>query len=152
MYVVAVILMMGIAIGSYVMMQAWDSKNPSPYDHSDDYSFEGTFDGAECSGEGKSYYYSESSSDYLYVLRYTLHHKGVDSDYDLRMDFDRNEKMQPSSTFIDMGEGTFDDKPVHIWKTNLEGTEYTFYVGDYCTLIAVHLVSDRMDVTGRIVN
>ena len=150
-YVVAVLLMMGIAIGSFFMMQAWDSKNPSPYDHSDSYSFEGTFGGVDCYGEGESRYYSESSYDYLYIVKYTIHHSGIDSDYDFKMDFDRDEKMQPSNTYIDMGKGTFDDTPVHIWKAVLDGTEYTYYVGEYCTLIGVHIVSDHLDVIGKIV-
>ena len=147
--IVLVILMIGATAGAFVMFQALESKTPHPYQHSHDYTFEGTMSGVPCTGQGHSSYVSESDLEYLYIVNYSLSGtKEIDARFD--MAFDTSEKMLPDSIYKDGGIGTFDGKDVHIWTAALDGKDYTFYVGDHCTLIGVHIVCDEYDVTGTI--
>ena len=147
--VVIVVLMMGMAVVSFLMVQAWEDKNPSPYEQPHHYSFSGTFSGSECLGEGDSKYVSESSTEYLYIVDYTLHHGGIDSSYSFGLAFDLDEKMEPASVYTDTGESIFEDQSVHIWKAELDGVSYTYYVGNHCNLIAVSMLSEDLDIMGK---
>lgn len=146
--IVLVILMIGSTAGAFIAYQILDSKNSQPYEHSHDYAFEGTISGETCTGEGHSSYVPESTIQYLYAVDYSLSGpKEISAHFNIA--FDASERMVPDSTYKDAGTGTFDDRDVHIWTATVDGKDYTFYIGDRCTLIGVHIVCSEYDVTGR---
>lgn len=148
--IVLVILMIGSTAGAFIIFQTLDSKNSRPYEHSHDYTFEGTMSGESCTGQGHSSYVSESDTDHLYVVNYSLSGTQEISTR-FGMAFDTNDRMVPDSTYKDNGTGIFDSHDVHIWTASLNGKDYTFYVGGHCTLFGVHIVCDEYDITGKIV-
>ncbi len=143
------LLIMG-TITIFIMMQAVGNLNPDPHIHNDDYVFEGTLNGYECTGKGVSEYSNETSAEYLYSVTYILESLKEKESFQFGIFFKLDESMDPRY-YQDMGTEELDGETVHVWKRAESDTTYTFWVGQYCTVMKMHIQSDRVDVIGNIV-
>jgi len=144
--IVLVVLMMAASVGMFVMFQALNSAHPDPHEESHDYIFEGTIDGVDYTGTGKTTYAPETLREYDYVMRYTI---GPVSDKFL-LAFTLEDKLNPD-LYDYVGTGTVSGVNVEVWTyDDNSGRHYTLYTGGECILYRVEITSDSMSIVGDV--
>lgn len=149
MAIVLVILLMGGSVALFFMMSVLQEMNPDVHDHTHEYTVIGVLDGEECTGTGVSKYTPENSTTYVYEV--TLEFGPSNSEkITFPLIFTKDEKME-SSLYNYIGEETIGEKTVSVYERSEKGIDYTYYIGEHCTMICAHVVSDHYDVTADIV-
>ncbi len=138
------------AFTMYAMMSLMDSMHENPYEHNYEYELSGTARGAVCEGTGIMEYLSGNSNCYMYRLSGSV----VSSDgktypLDIGAFFNKDGTMD-SSLYTFLRNDVLDGEEVTVWHRIHPDENYTFYVGEYCKVLRMDIVSDDYELIGLV--
>ena len=150
--VMLVVLLMAASVGMFFMMQVLSSANPDPHEDSHDYIFEGTLDGNACSGTGRSTYAPETSTEYDYLVKYTISSATDSVSGSFPLFFDANDKLIPRF-FKYVGTETIGEvtTDVYTYTDENKGIDYKFYTAGPCILYRVIIDAADYHVVGNVI-
>lgn len=149
-YAALVVLMMLATLSVVLVYSGLSASYVDEREASHEYTVEGTLDGDACTGAGTSEYVPETTAGRLYEFSFTISSEQKTIDLEFGIAFD-TEDTPLTELYECIGTGTVDGVAVTIWYCEDNGVEYTFYVGELCTVQRVTVESSGYSVTGYIV-
>ncbi len=148
---VAFIVMLIISgVTMYAMMSLLDSMHEDPYDHTYEYELSGTARGSACEGTGIMEYVPENANYRLYNFSGSIvSSDGKTDKVDLGALFDKDGTMV-SSLYTFLRNDTVNGEAVTVWHCDHPDENYTFYVGAYCKVLRMEIVSDDYELIGMV--
>jgi len=148
---IVIALVMLIVVGSvmmFVVMEAWNTINPNPYEVPRTYTFEGEMNGEPCTGEGVMTFKNESEVWHVYSLDYTLSTATVSEKHHFGVLFNASDIPDPD-LYEYLGTKTVEGMELGLWKGEDSGIGYVMYVGDKCSIIQLDIVSEGLNIIGH---
>ncbi len=138
------------AVMMYAMMSLLGSMHEDPYDHSYGYELQGTSRGVACEGSGTMEYVSENNNYHLYRFSgEVISSDGRTDKIDLGALFNEDETMEPS-LYTFLRNDVLDGTEVTVWQYDRSGERCTYYVGEYCKVLRLDIVSGDCELIGLV--
>ncbi len=145
---IAMLIISGVTM--YAMMSLLDSMHEDPYDHTYEYELSGTARGAVCEGTGIMENVPENANYHLYKFSgNVISTDGETAKVELGALFEKDGTMDPS-LYTFLRNDTVNGEAVTVWHCNHPDENYTFYVGEYCKVLRMEIVSDDYELIGMV--
>ncbi|MDO5861815.1 MAG: hypothetical protein Q4Q58_03365 [Thermoplasmata archaeon] len=148
---VALVALLTVVTASFALVfMGLSGSESDEREASHEYVLTGTVDGAECTGTGTSEYVNETGSGRVFQFTFTAVTDSGSRTLEFGIAFDLEDSPN-ASIYRSLGTADIDGETVGVWSYSEDGIEYTFYVGELCTVERVCIASSNYEITGVIV-
>ena len=148
-FVMVILLMTGSVmmyfIGSGILANVDD-----PYVVGHDYTFTGTLDVKECTGEGRTEYSPETTNGHLYTMHIRISSSDDTRDFKIGIMFGPDDRPV-SDLYSYEGESVIDGQVLKGWRHIEKNMDYTMFTAEKCKVGRIVLMTGDVDITGDIV-